>query len=190
MGSIPSNLVDVANQIRNGDIGIIDVVKFSPYEDIGEGDLIISALTGISGSDKKRVTRRPVQAGFQVVKGVVDVPSDKVLTIILADPDFSAEAGIQAALDGSIAGFTDTWRDKKQKLYDFFNGLAVMEINLPDDVLPSKFISEIEPLFDVDENWACLVARVVLTDFDNRQQGAVDDVETALTSGIQDVGGL
>lgn len=192
MGTIPTNLVDVANQIRSGDIGLIDVVTI--------GDLHVSALLGITGSDKKEVTRRPVQAGFQVIKGIVDVPTDKTLHVVLADPDFSVEAGITAAITGSIAGFTDTWRDKKAKLYEMFNGpksgpnkdqpVVIEEITLQDDVWNNKIITEIEPIFDVNENWACFIGRVTFAPFDNRQQGAIDDVSSAMTSGLQNVGGL
>lgn len=185
MGSIPTNIVDVANQIQSGDVGIIDVVTL--------GNLTISALTGISGSDKKSVTRRPVQAGFQVVKGIVSVPTDKFLNIVLADPDFSAEAGIQAALTGSLAGFTESWRDKKDLLYEMFNEdgeSEIFEARLPNDVWHSRFISEIEQIHDVEEDWNCFIARVTLSPFDNRQQGSVDDVETAMTSAYQDIGAL
>src|SRR3989304_2112162 len=105
---IPTNVVDAAAAIKDGVLGAIETIKI--------GDLVVSALTGLEGSDEWDIVQRPVEAGFLVTDAVVKLPYQRTLHIVLANPDFSVEAGITAALTGSVDQFTQTWRDKKQTL--------------------------------------------------------------------------
>jgi hypothetical protein len=180
--SIPTNIADVASQIADGTIGVIGTIKI--------GDLTVSALTGLQAPVEKDVTRRPVQAGFDVLVGMIDTPTDLIMDVVLLDPDFSAEAGVTAALSGEWAGFTESWRDKRDLLYSLFDGREVVTATTHDRVYPARVIRRINPLYDSDQNWNGWVGQVTLTPFDNRQQGSADDVAGAMTSGLQSVGGL
>lgn len=180
--SIPTNMIDAAAQIKDGTLGVIKLITI--------GDIQVSALTGLSALREKEVTRRRVQAGFEVINGAVELATDLVLDIVLANPDLSPEAGVTAALTGSFAGFLDTWRDKKDALYAEFDAGTILSVTTHENTYPARVISRIEPLFDVENNWDCWIGRVTFTPFDNQQNEAISDVATAITAGKKSVGGL
>jgi len=180
--TIPKNIVDVASQIKSGTLGVIELIKI--------GDLQVSALTALSAPREKEVTRRRVQAGFSVINGVIELPTDIVLEIVLSDPDFSPEAGVTAALTGSWAGFTESWRDKRDTLLGYYNTNEVLSVVTHENVYPTRVISKIDPLFDANENWNCYIASVTFTPFDNKQLTSAADVNSALTASMINVGGL
>ena len=179
---IPTNVVDAAAAIKDGSLGLIDEVSI--------GDLVVSALQGLRGGDEKEITERPVEAGFSVIEAAVERPTVRVLDIVLTNPDFSVEAGITAALNGSIEQFTETWRDKKEKLYTMYNGSELVTVTTHENVYPGMLIQRIEPWYDVDENWDCFIATVTFQQFDERQTESIDSLAGALTAGIKSVGGL
>ena len=102
--TIPTNVADAAQAINDGTLGVI--------EDIMIGDLLISALMGLQTPLETVITRKPIQEGFSITDAAVHQPQGIQMMICLANPDFSIDAGIDAALSGSFAGFTDSWRDK------------------------------------------------------------------------------
>jgi hypothetical protein len=176
---IPTNVADAAAAIKGGEIGLIPVIKI--------GDLTISALTGLSGPDAKTITRKPVEAGFTITDAAVKVPFVKNLDICLANPSFAIDAGISAALTGDFAGFTETWRDKKDQLYQIFNDTEIVDVQTHEDIYESAIIEVIDPFFDVAENSDAFFARVTVSE--------IMQVKTIVTSGILDqpkvsVGGL
>lgn len=180
--SIPTNIVDAAAQIRDGTIGVIDLITI--------GDLQVSALTGLQVPREKDVTRRRVQAGFEVINGMLDVSTDIIMDIVLGNPDFSPEAGVTAALTGSFAGFTETWRDKRDTLYAMFDDNEIINVTTHEGSYPSYVISRINPVFDNEENWDCYIATVTLTPFNNQQLQSITDVADAMTASRKSVGGL
>lgn len=180
--TIPTNIIDAAAQIKNGEIGVIDIIKI--------GDVTVSALTGLQTPMEKEVTRRRVQAGFSVIDGMIDVPTDFILTIILANPDFSVEAGLTAALTGEFAGFTETYQDKRKALEAHFHNRDIINVIVHDGVYVDRVITRINPIYDNEQNWECFIAQVTVTPFDSRQVTAADDVNTAMTAAKQSVGGL
>lgn len=177
-----SNLSDVAQGVANGQIGIIDVIKI--------GEVTVSALTGLSGGDSVEISDRAVQAGFLVTEGVIKNPRERVLTIVLADPEISLEAGLSAAISGDLAGFTETWRDKKAALYAHFNALDIIDVVTHEDVYPSMIIRSITPLFDADENWDCFVAQVEVREWSERSTTSATGVDNALTAAAEALGAL
>lgn len=148
----PANIVDVIARIQDGELGLIEVVKI--------GDLVVDCLTGLTAPNRKNVTRKPIDAGFAVTDAAVDVPDDVVLNIILTNPDYSLDTGTQAALTGSIDSLNETWRDKKNELYQIFNDREIVTIQTHENTHDSMLIESIEPLYDVDENWDAFVATV------------------------------
>jgi len=169
-------------QIADGTLGVIKTIMI--------GDLAVSALTGLQTPMEKDVTRRPVQAGFDVLVGMTDTPTDIIMDVVLLDPDFSIDAGVTAALTGGLSGFTSSWRDKRDLLKSMFAAREVVTVTTHDDVYPARVISRINPQYDSDMNINGYIAQVTLTPFDNRQQGSIDSVAGAMTSGLQSVGGL
>lgn len=154
--SYPTNIVDAAAAIKDGTLG--------PIGDVKIGDVVVSGLMGISGPDEMHVTTRSIQAGYDITDAITRKQSIKSLEIILANPDFSPDAAITAALTGSFAGFTDTWRDKKEQLYETMYGKNIIEVVTHEDFWPSRVISSIEPLYEIDENMDLFMATVVITE--------------------------
>jgi hypothetical protein len=136
------------------------------------------------------ITERRVQAGFVVTEGVIDDPQNPVFTILLADPEISLEAGLSAALTGSIAGMTETWRDKKETLLSHFRNHDIVTAISHDNVFANMMIRLIEPLYDSDENWDCFIARVELHQWSQGTETAAVDVGNAITAASVQVGAL
>jgi len=180
--SIPTNVVDAASAIKDGTLGVIEVVKI--------GDVVVSALIGLQTPKEREVTRRPVQAGFNVVMGANIIPSDIVLDVVLANPNFAPESVVTAALTGEMSGFTSTWREKKSQIETYFADGEILDGTTHLEPFTSHIISRIEPRFDNEENWDCWIATITLTPFDNRQADADLGVAGALTAGLQAVGGM
>ena len=179
---IPTNIVDAAASIKDGTLG--------PITEVSIGDLVVSALQGLSGDDVMEITERPVEAGFNVIEAAVELPLERTLEVVLANPDFSVEAGVTAALNGSVSQFTETWRDKKQKLYDMRKGRQIVTVTTHENVYNNMLIQRISPWFDVDENYECFIASVTVRQLDTRQTGAAEGLEGALTASLSSVGGL
>lgn len=180
--SIPTNIVDAAAQIKDGTLGVIDLIII--------GDVQVSALTGLLQPREKDVTRRRVQAGFEVINGMVELSTDIVLDVVLTNPDFSPEAAVTAALTGGFDGFTDTWREKRDGIYAMFEANEIIDGSTHQGPFTSHVISRIEPLFDNMENYDCWIGRITLTPFDNQQLDAAADVDNAMTAAKKTVGGL
>jgi hypothetical protein len=179
---IPNNIVDAASAIKDGTLGVINTITI--------GDVIVSALTGLSVTYDKEVTRRPVQSGFEVTLAAVINPTDIVLDVVLANPSFAPEAAVGAALTGNISGFTETWRERIAQLKSYFNENTIVDATTHEDVYPSRLVSRIVPTFDPVENFDCWIGQVTLAPFDNLQADTTVSVDNAMTAGKQAVGGM
>lgn len=166
--TIPSNLADAAAAVRDGEFGLI--------EDIKIGDLIVSALTGLDGSDEMTITEKPVEAGYNITDAAIKMPARRSLDIVLANPSYTIEAGITAALSGNVEQLVDTWREKKKRLYQIFEDRELVTLQTHEDILESMLIQSITPLYDLENNLDAFVCNVqmqqvfvsgeVLGDFD------------------------
>lgn len=177
-----NSATDIISGIKNGQIGVIGAIKI--------GDCVVSALTGLSGADSVTITERKVRSGFAVVEGVDDDPKDRVFTILLADPEISIEAGLSAALTGSLAGMTETWRDKRETLYSHFRNHDIVTAISHVESLPNMIIRVIDPIYDSEENWDAFVARVELHEWSQGTAEAASGVEGAITAAASAVGAL
>jgi hypothetical protein len=151
-----SSLADVADAVKAGVLGLIEVISI--------GDLTVSALKGLSGSDSLTITRRPVQAGYDIVRAAVRNPKVRTLTILLADPEYSAQAGIEAAMSGSLAGLTDTWRDKRSELELMHTNKEIVPYQTHENVYPPSLVQEINALWDVEDNQDAFIANVTMVE--------------------------
>jgi hypothetical protein len=176
---LPTNIADAAAALRDGELGKIETVKI--------GDVIVSALRDVQFIDDSIVTRKPVQAGYTMTDAAVDLPDEVNLVILLANPDFSLEAGIDAALTGNVDQFTSTWRESKAELYGYKADKEIIEAQTHEDLFTSMMIQSISPLYDVDENYDAWFANVLLVEI---QQGSDGETFGIIDSPIEDVGGL
>lgn len=179
---ILNSVIDVARAIRSGAVGVIPAIKI--------GDVTVSALTGLRGGDSVTDSGRPVQAGFTPIEGIVKNPRERTLSIVLADPEMSIEQGLTAVLSGDWAGFTETWRDKKNALLAHFDNLDIIEVVTHDEVFSSMFIRAITPVYDPDENWDCYIAEVEIKQWETRGAASATGVENAITAASVQVGAL
>lgn len=180
--SIPTNLVDAINRIRSGRAGINGTIKI--------GDLVVSLLTAQEGGSDKDITGRPVVSGYDTVEIVRRLPWERSLTIVLADPDLSVEAGVTAALTGSVESLTETWTDKVARLLAMDESNEIITVQTLDEVRPNCIIKSVTPRYDLDENLDCWVGQVVVKQIDVRQGGTVAGVGDALTAASKQVGVL
>ena len=168
---IPSNIVGAAAAIRDGEFGLIEEIKI--------GDLIVSALTGVDGTDEMSVTEKPVEAGYIVSDAAIKMPIRRSIDIVLANPDYSVEAGINAALSGSVEQFNDTWRDKKNRLYEYFENKELVTLQTHSEVILSMLIQSITPSYDVENNFDAFVANITLQEVRVVGTGEIDDSTNA-----------
>ena len=148
--SIAGNLASAAGSLIGG------------MEEIKIGDLLVSALTALDGSDPLDVTMKPVDQGFIMTDAAVAMPVHRTLEICLADPEFSPEALVQAALSGNAAALTMSWREKKDLLYKMKNDRELVTVQTQDDVFESMIIQDISPHYDVMDNWDAFFATVYI----------------------------
>lgn len=148
--SIAGNLANAAASLLEG------------MEEIKIGKLLVSALTGLDGSDPLNVTEKPVDAGFVMTDAAVALPVQRTLEICLADPEFTPEALIQAAMSGDAASLTQSWRKKKELLYKMRDDRELVIVQTHEDTFKSMIIQDIIPHYDVMENWDAFFATVYL----------------------------
>ncbi len=160
---IPNNVADAAAAVKDGELGLIEQVYI--------GDLLVSALTGLSGGDEMIVTRKPIEEGFAASDAAVRLPTVRSLDICLANPDYSIEAGATAAMTGDVSSLTDTWRDKKDKLFQMFESKEIVEVTTHENSYPSMIIESITPWYDVEENWDAYFATVVVSEIPETSSG-------------------
>ncbi|MBV6340985.1 phage baseplate protein [Candidatus Magnetobacterium casense] len=176
---LPTNIADAASQIKDGVLGAVETIMI--------GDVMVSALTGLSGGNSVEITRKPIEAGFATTDAAVDVPVERVLDICLANPDFSVEAGIDAALTGSVSQFTETWRDKKDKLYKYLTDKELIDVQTHEALYENMLIQSIEPKWDVDDNADAFFATVTvveITQITNATDGGVIDAAESSVGGL------
>lgn len=171
---IPTNMADAAMAIKDGEFGFIEEIKI--------GELMLSAITGIDAAEEMAVTERSVQAGFEMTIAAILQPSIVTLDIVLANPEFSAEAAITAALTGSFSGFTESWRDKKAELLEMFHGKQIIDSQTHDSIYPKHIIQRIAPYYDVNEQWDSFFAQVTL-----QQVKLIYDIDSADASDLLDL---
>lgn len=177
--SIPTNIADAAAAIRDGSIGAQDVMI---------GELVVSALTGVRISERKEVTRRPVQAGYSVDMGVIDVPVEIEMDIVLANPDYSAEGLVTAALTGSPEQLTETWTEKRDTLYALMRNKEIIDVTTHDQGFSGFVIESIDPMYDAEEDWEGWIGSVRLVAFSNQGGATAVDMANAKTAATAAVG--
>ena len=178
--SIPTNIADAVASIRDGSI-IPKEVKIGP--------VVVSALTGLRTTRRKEVTRRPVQAGYSVSMGVIDVPDEIEMEIVLANPDYSPEGMVTSALTGSAESLTQTWREKRDALNSIFDSKEIVDLTTHEVGYPAIYIVEsIDPVYDSDEDWEGWIGTVRLVQFGSQSGDTAVDVSAATTAADSYVG--
>ncbi len=151
---IPNNIADAASAIKDGTFGLIDVVKI--------GDLIVSSLSGLAAPREIIPTRKAIEDGYEITDAAVTVPRELIMNVVLANPEFSVEAGLTAAMSGGISGFLDTWRDKKDYLEKLQDDRELVEVQTHEGVYPSMLVRTIDPIYDIDFNADAFIATVYM----------------------------
>lgn len=182
MVGIPTNIADAVASFRTGDL--------VPQE-IKIGGLVVSALTGLRTPRRKDVTRRPVQAGYSVSMGVIDVPDEIELDVVFGNPDYSAEGFLTAALTGAVEQLTETWVEKRDALYALFDTREIVDCTTHDRGYPPEYvISDIDPQYDSEEDWEGWIGTVRLVHFGIQSGETAVDLADAKTAAIAAVGSL
>jgi hypothetical protein len=150
----PTNIADAAAAYRDGSLGLIEEIKI--------GDLVVSALTAIDYSHEMEITEKPLQAGYDATDAAKEIPIEINIDICLANPDYSIEAGLTAALTGNAESLVQTWRDKKNQLYEYWKTKTLVSFQSHESIEDSLLIRSIRPYFDVDENYDAFFANVTL----------------------------
>lgn len=151
---LPTNIADAAAAIRDGELGLIEEIKI--------GDLVISALTGLDYADEMEITERPMQAGYLATDAATELPKVFNLDIVLANPDYSVDAGVNAALTGNVDQFNKTWRDKRDQLNEYWKTKTVVSFQSHETITDDLLIQSIRPYFDVNDLYDAYFANVVL----------------------------
>ena len=132
-------------------------------EDVKIGDLLVSACTGLSGANELEITRKPIGTGYVITDAAVDVPIEKTLDIVFSNPQFSPEKLAQALLTGEIESYTESWRDKKDKLYEMQKNRDIVTLQTHENSYENMLIRVIDPVFDNVENWDGWLGTVILS---------------------------
>lgn len=171
--SIPTNLVDAIASIRDGTIGSQQAMI---------GDVFISALLAVRHTCRKEITRRPVQAGYSVSIGVIDTPEELEMDIVLANPDYSPEGLITAAITGSLTLLKETWVEKRDQLYATMAAKEIITATSHDQSFAEYVIEEIQPTYDAEDDWDGWQGTVRLVHFGNQGGDTAVDLANAKTA--------
>jgi len=172
-----AGLADLATDVAAGVLGLVDAVTI--------GDITVSALKGLSAPDTSFVTRKPVQAGYTMTDAQTHDPKTMTLTVLLADPEISAEAGLNAVMSGDLAGLTDTWRSKRDTIQLYKQDSEIINVQTHDEGLTDCLIIDIDPIYDVDQNDDAWIATITVQQI--IQVGSVE-ADGLLDSALSDVG--
>ena len=178
---IPSNAAQAIAAIQDGVLGLITEAKI--------GDIVLGALTSLDNPSSLQITQKPVEDGSLMTDMAIDDPVSISLGILLTNPQFSAEAGAQALLTGNPGLFTDTWRDKRDQLYQYYNDREIITVQTHENVYDSMLTQSIDPLWDVEENYDAFFAIVTfqkIVTFSSKISGGSSKIASAKES----VGGL
>lgn len=146
------------------------------------GDLLVSALVGLSAPSELNVTRKPIEAGYEVADAAIEVPQELVMDVVLSNPDLSPTAAITAAISGAFGGFFLTWRDKRDYLYEVQESRQLLEVITHEGWYTNMLLQSIDPIFDVDENWDCFIATLRLIEVKTIATGIAGLIDSALAT--------
>ena len=104
-------------------------------------DLSIDVLRSETPIYDFEVTEHPVESGFEIADARIARPIGVTLEIILTDTELSASAVGFAALENSL-GY-DTWRDKRDRLYEIKDSNELIDVVTPLGTYESVTISSI-----------------------------------------------
>lgn len=172
-----AGLADLAADVAAGVVGLVDAITI--------GDVTVSALKGLSAPDTSFITRKPVQAGYIMSDAQTHDPKTMTLTVLLADPELSAEAGLNAVLTGDLAGLTDTWRTKRDTIQLYKQDSEIVNVQTQDEGLTNCLIVEIDPIYDVDQNDDAWIANITVQQI---TQVGIVDADGLFDSALSDLG--
>ena len=175
----PPLIAQVVKGIAEAILGVIDIVLI--------GDVAVSALTDLSNPSELRVTRKPIHQGYAITDAAVDEPLEIQMGVCLADPQYTPDELARALLNGTIASFTESWRDKRDALYQMQYDRELVTVITHDQVYFNMLLQSIDPIYNTEFNGDCLFARLTLI-----QINVVDLVEATgiLDQAKQAVGGI
>jgi hypothetical protein len=151
---IPSNMVDAISAISDGELGNVKEIMI--------GELVVDALTGVDPYDKLDITEKPIDEGFTISDAAVEKPGELTLDIVLTNAEWSLDAGISAALTGNPGSLLNTWRDKRDLLYQMKANKEVVDVQTHDMLYESYMIRSISPWYDPSQNDEAFIATVSL----------------------------
>jgi hypothetical protein len=180
--AVPASILSVIAQAQAGELGKIEQIKI--------GDVLVDVLTNVTGSDVMRITRKPVEAGFNVTDAAILEPVERTFDIILTNPEYSATAAITAAISGTLESFNQTYVDKRDTIYGYFNNRETITISTHEEVLESMMIQSITPRYDTEENLDAWVATIHFQEYQEVGDTAVpaDDATSRFIASKQNIG--
>lgn len=178
--TIPNNLVDAFNAKKDGELGEIEDCKI--------GDLLVSGCLSLDTPESLIITRKPIQAGFEMTDAAIDDVQVISMDIILTNPVYSAKDLVAASLEKDYSRFNETWRDKKKQLYQMKRDREVVDTQTHDELYPNTVIQSIIPIYNAEENHDAFLCTVVLERI--KLYGATDDATNKVSSPLQSVGGM
>jgi hypothetical protein len=132
-------------------------------EHVKIGDLLVSACTGLSGPNELVITDKPIGLGYNIADAAVDVQIEKTLDIVFVNPQYSAEQISAALLNGDIDSLTESWGDKKDKLYEKQSTREIVTLQTHEGSYENMLLRIIDPIYDNVNNWDAWRGTVTLT---------------------------
>lgn len=177
---ITGNINDLIQAARDGELGLVNHVKI--------GDLVVSSLHGLDDPISLQIAQHKVQTGSTIAYSAVDQRNSISMDIMLANPDYTVDGALAATATGNVSTLTDTWRDKKKQLYEIMDTRTIVDVQTHEELYSNCLVQAIYPSYDVDENWDCFFATVVLERIDF--WGATQNTDSLLAAGLEIVSGL
>lgn len=152
--TLPTNIADM---VTGGAFGI-DTVKLTGPDT----EVVVTCLMGVQGTDELIVTEKPTGAGYSITDAAVKMPVTRSLDIMFSNPVYSPEVIAAALLSGDLESLTESWTDKKDKLYTIMNTRELVTVQTHIEVIDNCLVKSITPYFSADENWDAFFANIVV----------------------------
>jgi hypothetical protein len=179
--SIPLNASDAISAVRDGVLGLVETVLI--------GELEVSALIELDAPEELDISEKPIEEGYNIVYAAIHIPIEINMTICLANPQYSVENAVGSLISGDVSSLTETWRDKKDRLYTYKNDREILTVQTQDGTFENMLIKNITPIYNVDENWDAFFASVTLRQVEILTSTTSDNGSLS-AQGLKDMGGL
>lgn len=151
---IPNNVADLIKASQDNREGVFDTVSID--------DLVVDCLVSLEAPSSLDIVEKQFQDGISKTDVAVTENNDITMEIVFTNPELSLDNVAEAYAKDDFGKFSDSFVDKKKRLYEIFNNREIINTQTHDEIYPNGMIQSIEPLYDSEENEEAFICNVII----------------------------